>query len=171
MSLVHLYLEGYPSTLRFNASKKSEHFRTCDKRKGRLYRALLLPIRGKNLRMADQVPLSADAIIESLRKSRTSRMRLLGIAQNDKVFAVFPLCFCELNAPSGLCDTVLHSYKWVSGRCATLGGRFSGHHSSSTQTSHTFRVLHTAVEAQMRFLHPPVLVLGSNYPSIDLVSQ
>jgi hypothetical protein len=40
-----------------------------------------------------------------------------------------------------------------------------------TQTSHIFRVLHTAVEAQMTFLHPPVLVLGSNYPSIDLVSQ
>jgi hypothetical protein len=39
------------------------------------------------------------------------------------------------------------------------------------QTSRTFRVVRTAVEAQMKFLPPPVLVLGLNYPSIDLIFQ
>jgi hypothetical protein len=65
--------------------------------------------------ISNKIGRSFALAIESLRKSRTSRMRLLGIAQNYKVFAVFPLCFREFNAPSSLCDTVLPSSKWVSG--------------------------------------------------------
>jgi hypothetical protein len=51
------------------------------------------------------------------------------------------------------------------------GGVFSGHHPDPLRLPTLFHVLGTAVEAQMRFLHPQLLVLGPNYPSIDLVAR
>ena len=101
--------------------------------------------------------------LESLRKSRTSCMRLFGIAQNYRVFPGFAAWFREFITLSGLCDTVLCSSKLLSGRCASWGSSLFSHHSSSTQISHTFRVLHRAVAAVMQFFHSPGLACQPNY--------
>ena len=109
--------------------------------------------------------------LESLRKSCTSCMRLFSIAQNYRVFPGFAAWFREFITLSGLCDTVLHSFKLLSGRCASWGSSLSSHHSGSTQISHTFRVLHRAVAAVMQFFRTPGLACQPNYLSTDLISQ
>jgi hypothetical protein len=110
-------------------------------------------------------------VIDSLRKSRTSRTRLLCIAQNCRVFAGVSPCLGEFNAFSWLSKSVLHSSEWVSSQCTAGRSGFSSQHFSSTQTSHTFHALHAAVGAAMIFFHPPVLVSRPGCPSADPVSH